>query len=166
MLQKSKTPYEILGLSKGASAADIKKAYVDLAKKFHPDKNKDPSAKDVYAGIKTAYENLYPEASRLEKGKAEAQAKLDAARAELKKKDAGATARSSTSSTRLSSSSKLISSSGSLPPPYQTLAPTTKTGASKASKSSAQSSRTGASYIPCKHGKRPGECKDCLKKNR
>ena len=34
--------YETLGISKGASADEIKKAYRTLAKKYHPDVNKEP----------------------------------------------------------------------------------------------------------------------------
>ncbi len=50
-------PYEILGVAKSASAADIKKAYRQLAKKFHPDRNKDDTkAKERFAEINTAYE--------------------------------------------------------------------------------------------------------------
>ncbi|KAI1498705.1 hypothetical protein F5X99DRAFT_311751 [Biscogniauxia marginata] len=51
-------PYQALGVGKSASAADIKKAYYGLAKKFHPDTNKDPTAKDKFAEIQSAYEIL------------------------------------------------------------------------------------------------------------
>ncbi|KAF5004512.1 hypothetical protein FDECE_8996 [Fusarium decemcellulare] len=55
---QQKDPYQALGVSKSASAADIKKAYYGLAKKFHPDTNKDPTAKDRFADIQSAYEIL------------------------------------------------------------------------------------------------------------
>ncbi|KAL1852144.1 hypothetical protein VTK73DRAFT_9273 [Phialemonium thermophilum] len=51
-------PYKVLGVSKSASASDIKKAYYGLAKKYHPDTNKDPTAKDKFAEIQSAYELL------------------------------------------------------------------------------------------------------------
>lgn len=53
-----KDPYKALGVDKGASASDIKKAYYGLAKKYHPDTNKDNSAKDRFADIQSAYEIL------------------------------------------------------------------------------------------------------------
>ena len=58
LLLTPKDPYGILGVSKNASAAEIKKAYYGLAKKYHPDTNKDPSAKDKFAEIQSAYEIL------------------------------------------------------------------------------------------------------------
>ncbi|PTB80505.1 DnaJ-domain-containing protein [Trichoderma longibrachiatum ATCC 18648] len=53
-----KDPYKALGVSKTATAAEIKKAYYGLAKKFHPDTNKDPTAKDKFGEIQNAYEIL------------------------------------------------------------------------------------------------------------
>ncbi|KAF5554881.1 molecular chaperone [Fusarium mexicanum] len=55
---QQKDPYQALGVSKSASAGEIKKAYYGLAKKFHPDTNKDPQAKDKFADIQSAYEIL------------------------------------------------------------------------------------------------------------
>ena len=50
-------PYDVLGVSKGASAADIKSAFRKLAKKLHPDANKhDPKAASRFAEINAAYE--------------------------------------------------------------------------------------------------------------
>jgi curved DNA-binding protein CbpA len=52
-------PYEILGVTKSASAADIKSAFRKLAKKLHPDANKhDPKAATRFAEINAAYEIL------------------------------------------------------------------------------------------------------------
>jgi DnaJ-class molecular chaperone len=52
-------PYSILGVSRAASEADIKKAYRTLAKTHHPDKNKDnPKAADKFAEITRAYDLL------------------------------------------------------------------------------------------------------------
>ncbi|KAI0144336.1 putative mitochondrial DnaJ chaperone [Xylariaceae sp. FL1272] len=53
-----KDPYKALGVGKSASSGEIKKAYYGLAKKFHPDTNKDPTAKDKFAEIQSAYEVL------------------------------------------------------------------------------------------------------------
>lgn len=50
--------YELLGVPRSASADDIKKAYRKLAKQFHPDTNKDPSAADKFKELSAAYEIL------------------------------------------------------------------------------------------------------------
>ena len=50
-------PYQVLGVSKSASAADIKSAYRKLAKKLHPDANKsDPKAASRFSELNAAYE--------------------------------------------------------------------------------------------------------------
>ncbi|PHS40397.1 MAG: DnaJ family protein [Sulfurovum sp.] len=54
----SKSLYETLGVSENASAEEIKKSYRKLARKYHPDINKDESAVDKFKEINAAYEVL------------------------------------------------------------------------------------------------------------
>ena len=50
--------YNILGLVKGATQTEIKRAYRKLAQKFHPDRNKEKNAEKTFVLIKEAYEFL------------------------------------------------------------------------------------------------------------
>lgn len=50
--------YEVLGVKKDASAAEIKKAYRQLALKYHPDRNKGKDAADKFKEISESYEVL------------------------------------------------------------------------------------------------------------
>ncbi|ELT93451.1 hypothetical protein CAPTEDRAFT_151304 [Capitella teleta] len=50
--------YKVLGVSKTADAKEIKKAYYQLAKKFHPDVAKDPGSQKKFQEISEAYEVL------------------------------------------------------------------------------------------------------------
>ncbi len=54
----AKSLYETLGVSENATAAEIKKAYRSLAKKYHPDMNKSPEAEEKFKEINAAYEVL------------------------------------------------------------------------------------------------------------
>ena len=58
-------PYEVLGVPRGASAAAIKSAYRKLAKKHHPDSNKnDPRAAERFSEINSANEIIGDEDKR------------------------------------------------------------------------------------------------------
>ncbi|MBN8250466.1 molecular chaperone DnaJ [Priestia flexa] len=50
--------YEVLGISKGATKDEIKKAYRKLSKKYHPDINKAEDAAEQFKEVKEAYEVL------------------------------------------------------------------------------------------------------------
>lgn len=50
--------YDILGVSKDTNEADVKSAYRKLARKYHPDRNKDAGAEDKFKSIGEAYEVL------------------------------------------------------------------------------------------------------------
>lgn len=54
----AKSLYETLNVSENASPSEIKKAYRTLAKKYHPDMNKDPKAEEKFKEINAAYEVL------------------------------------------------------------------------------------------------------------
>lgn len=57
-MAENRDPYEVLGVSKDASAAEIKKAYRKLSKKYHPDLNKEPGAEQKFKEVNEAYEIL------------------------------------------------------------------------------------------------------------
>ncbi|KAH3903077.1 related to DnaJ homolog 1, mitochondrial [Saccharomycodes ludwigii] len=57
-------PYKILGVPRDASASDIKKSYYKLAKKHHPDVNKEKDADKTFNEISEAYDILSDEKKR------------------------------------------------------------------------------------------------------
>uniref|UniRef100_A0A671YBN3 DnaJ heat shock protein family (Hsp40) member A3a n=1 Tax=Sparus aurata TaxID=8175 RepID=A0A671YBN3_SPAAU len=57
--------YQVLGIPRTATQKEIKKAYYQMAKKYHPDTNKeDPQAKEKFAQLAEAYEVLSDEGKR------------------------------------------------------------------------------------------------------
>ena len=74
----ARDPYTVLGVSKSAKADDIKKAFRRLAKKYHPDQNKDdPKAKEKFAEANQAYEILGEDEKRqkFDRGEIDAEGK-------------------------------------------------------------------------------------------
>src|ERR1700684_745288 len=71
-------PYEVLGVPRGASAAAIKSAYRKLAKKHHPDANKnDPKSAARFSELNTANEIIGDEDKRkqFDRGEIDAEGK-------------------------------------------------------------------------------------------
>jgi len=58
MVSAAKDYYKSLGLKKGATDKEIKKAFRSLALKYHPDKNSEPGAEKKFREIAEAYEVL------------------------------------------------------------------------------------------------------------
>jgi DnaJ-class molecular chaperone len=57
-LLNAKDYYQILGVNRNATNADLKKAYFKMAKEYHPDVNKSEGAKEKFAEVNEAYETL------------------------------------------------------------------------------------------------------------
>src|SRR5450631_3047671 len=71
-------PYEVLGVPRGASAAAIKSAYRKLAKKHHPDANKnDPKSAARFSELNSANEIIGDEEKRkqFDRGEIDAEGK-------------------------------------------------------------------------------------------
>ena len=76
--QNAFNPYQILGVAKDASHADVKKAYRKLAKQHHPDHIlNDPKAKEKFAEANSAYEIVGDEKKRaqFDRGEIDAEGK-------------------------------------------------------------------------------------------
>jgi DnaJ-class molecular chaperone len=71
-------PYQVLGVARGASDAEIKKAFRRRAKELHPDRNRDdPKAQDKFSELNAAYEIVGDEAKRkqFDRGEIDAEGK-------------------------------------------------------------------------------------------
>jgi DnaJ-class molecular chaperone len=88
-------PYDVLGVAKTASAAEIKSAFRKLAKKYHPDQSKEPKAKERFAEVGSAYEILGDDTKRkaFDRGEIDAEGKPRAPQFEGFGQHAGAAGR-------------------------------------------------------------------------
>lgn len=64
MNSRGSNHYQVLGLKTDASEKDIKSAYFKLAKKYHPDLNPGPDARDKFERVSKAYELLSDSAKK------------------------------------------------------------------------------------------------------
>lgn len=64
MAANKRDAYEVLGISKSATQDEIKSAHRKLAKKYHPDINKEPGAEEKFKEVQEAYEVLSDENKR------------------------------------------------------------------------------------------------------
>ena len=55
---EKKDYYELLGVSRDIEPTALKKAYRKLAMKYHPDKNQEPGAEDIFKRVNEAYSLL------------------------------------------------------------------------------------------------------------
>nr|GEX24372.1 chaperone protein DnaJ 49-like [Tanacetum cinerariifolium] len=63
-IRRKKDYYDILGMSKYCGVEDIRKAYLKLSLKVHPDKNKAPGSEEAFKKLSKAYECLSDAESR------------------------------------------------------------------------------------------------------
>lgn len=71
-------PYQVLGVARGASDAELKKAFRRRAKELHPDRNRDdPKAQDKFSELNAAYEIVGDETKRkqFDRGEIDAEGK-------------------------------------------------------------------------------------------
>ncbi|MEF9968074.1 MAG: J domain-containing protein [Longicatena sp.] len=61
-------PYRTLGIASNASEDEVKKAYRTMAKKYHPDVNKDPGAEERFIEIQNAYQQIMDAKKRGDSG--------------------------------------------------------------------------------------------------
>jgi len=54
----SRSPHEVLGIARGASTQEVKRAFLERAKELHPDKNTAPDAQLQFQRLQHAYEAL------------------------------------------------------------------------------------------------------------
>ena len=64
VLTRSSCPFQVLGLEPSASAAAVRKRYLRLALKLHPDKAAHVRAAEAFAALEHAYEHAYKRAQR------------------------------------------------------------------------------------------------------
>lgn len=64
-VQRAGSPYEVLGLTREASADEVKRAYRALSLKVHPDRNQEPGATAAFKAVGAAYAVLSDAKERL-----------------------------------------------------------------------------------------------------